>query len=51
MTIGLESRVNNRINNLMKDYVEERNNKKDITTEEKEFEQSKNELSFRPNIS
>ena len=40
MTLGLESQVSSRISNLMKDYAEERKsiNKKDITTEEKEFE-------------
>ena len=45
-----KNRLFTRINKLLDDYNTERKEKQDISTEQIEFERSKGELSFKPNI-
>ena len=50
---GFQSRISNRINKMVRDFVaDKRTGKKgqDISTEQKEYEKSKDELSFKPDI-
>lgn len=49
---ALESRISNRINKMMKDYVNDKKSgkKRDISTEEKDYLKALKELKFRPNI-
>ena len=50
LTDSNKTRLFTRINKLLVDYNQERKEKHDISTEQVEYERSKAELSFKPNI-